>query len=320
MENAAGLVVSPKQVARAIGVSESSLKRWCDQGLIKTVRTRGGHRKMAVAEVLRFVREHDHQLASPEVLGLPAASGHAELGLARNVPLLVDALLKGDEVLARQIVFGLYLAKYPLSVIFDKAIAVAFHEIGDRWACHATDIYQERRGCEIALRILFELRRVQDAPEKKWFAIGGTIEGDLYSLASTMAELVLRDSGFRATALGSSIPFSSLMNAVRQTRPSVFWLSVSYIQSINDFIDEFALLFQTCSQVGTALVVGGGALTQDLRQRMNYSAYCDTMQHLEGFAKTLIRSLTLGEAASSRHQSSSSRVDPARSSHETGSE
>ena len=64
-------LVSPKQVARAIGVSESSLKRWCDQGLIKTVRTAGGHRKMTIAEVLRYVREQDHKLVSPEILGLP---------------------------------------------------------------------------------------------------------------------------------------------------------------------------------------------------------------------------------------------------------
>ena len=64
-------LVSPKQVARAIGVSESSLKRWCDQGLIKTVRTAGGHRKMDIAEVLRYVREQDHKLVSPEILGLP---------------------------------------------------------------------------------------------------------------------------------------------------------------------------------------------------------------------------------------------------------
>ena len=154
-------LVSPKQVARAIGVSESSLKRWCDQGLIKTVRTAGGHRKMAIAEVLRYVREQDHKLVSPEILGLPPVSEHASTGLTHGGPRLVDALLVGDELLARQIVFDLYLAKHSLSVIFDEVIAAAFREIGDRWACHDAEVYQERRACDIALRILFDLRRVQ---------------------------------------------------------------------------------------------------------------------------------------------------------------
>jgi excisionase family DNA binding protein len=290
-------LVSPKQVARAIGVSESSLKRWCDQGLIKTVRTAGGHRKIDIAEVLRYVREQDHRLVAPEILGLPPASDHASTGVTHGAQLLVDVLLAGDELVARQIVFDLYLAKHSQSVIFDEVIAAAFHEIGDRWACNEADIYQERRACEIAQRVLFDLRRVQQVPDRKWLATGGTIDGDQYSLPSAMAELVLRDCGFYATSLGTSIPFASLVKAVQETKPKLFWLSVSHIRERLDFITEFTALSQTCKAADTALVVGGRTLTEELRQRMTYSAYCDTMQHLEAFATTLHRSLTGGHKA-----------------------
>jgi methanogenic corrinoid protein MtbC1 len=285
-------LVSPKQVARAIGVSESSLKRWCDQGLIKTIRTAGGHRKMAIADVLRYLRERGQALVEPEVLGLPAVSPRAIGGLSNNRPRFVEALLAGEESLARQIVFDLYLAKHAQSVIFDEVFAVALREIGDRWACHDVDVYQERRGCEIALNILSDLRRVQHVPEKKWLAIGGTIEGDQYALPSTMAELVLRDCGFYATSLGSSIPLASLIKAVESTQPKLFWLSVSYIREGLDFVAGFSALSQACTAAGTALVVGGRALTEDLRHRMTYASFCDTMQHLEGFAQALYRSLS----------------------------
>ncbi len=280
-------LVSPKQVARAIGVSESSLKRWCDHGLIETVRTAGGHRKMPTTDVLRFIREHGHPLVSPEVLGLPPASEFAELGLTRGQPRMVDALLNGDELLARQIVFDLYLARHPISVICDEVFAAAFREIGDRWACHDADVYQERRSCEICIRILHEVRKIQRIPDGEWTATGGTIEGDHYSLPSAMVELVLRESGFRAMTLGTSIPIPSLIKAVRETKPKLFWLSVSHIPEGFSFIDEFAALSQTCVSAGTALAVGGRALTEDLRQRMTYSAFCDTMQHMEGFARAL---------------------------------
>jgi cobalamin-dependent methionine synthase I len=173
-------------------------------------------------------------------------------------------------------------------------IAAAFRDIGDRWACHDADVYQERRACEIALRVLFDLRRIQEVPERKWLATGGTIEGDLYSLPSAMAELVLRDCGFYATSLGTSIPFTSLVKAVHETKPKLFWLSVSHIREGLDFVTEFATFSQACTAADTALVVGGRALTEELRQRMTYSAYCDTMQHLEAFATTLYRSLTGG--------------------------
>lgn len=215
-------------------------------------------------------------------------------------PRLVDALLAGDELVARQIVFDLYLAKHSRSVIFDEVFAAAFREIGDRWACHDVDVYQERRGCEIALNILFDLRRVQQVPDRKWLAIGGTIEGDQYSLPSAMAELVLRDCGFYATSLGTSIPFASLIKAVESTQPKLFWLSVSHIREGLDFVAEFSALSQACTAAGAALVVGGRALTEGLRQRMTYAAFCDTMQHLESFAQTLHRTLSSGPSPRQR--------------------
>lgn len=290
MEQSSDLI-SPKQVARAIGVSESSLKRWCDQGLIKTVRTAGGHRKMQVADVMRFLRDRDQQLVDPEVLGLPAASDRAELGLARGRPLLAAALLEGNETVARQIVFDLYLARHPISVICDEVISGAFRDIGDRWECREADPYQERRGCEIALRLLFDLRQRQSPPAKTWTAIGGTIEGDQYALPSAMAELVLRAAGWNATSLGMSLPFASLIRSVEDNRPKLFWLSVSYIQPGIEFASEFGSLSKCCRETGTALVVGGRALSETLRHQMTYSAYCDTMQHLESFAQTLAQTL-----------------------------
>jgi len=280
-------LVSPKQVARAIGVSESSLKRWCDQGLIQTVRTAGGHRKMQISEVLRFIREKQQMLVSPEVLNLPPASDSAELGLSRGRDLLVAALLAGNESLANQIVINLYLAHHPMSLICDEVIAAAFHEIGDRWECREADPYQERRGCEIALRVLFELRRIQPAPEQSRLALGGTIEGDNYAIPSAMAELILREVGWNATSLGTSLPIDSLVRAVTDHRPPLFWVSISYILPSLDFVNEFARLSQACTASGTALIVGGRALTAELRQKMKYSSYCDTMQHLEAIARIL---------------------------------
>lgn len=279
-------LVSPKQVSRAIGVSESSLKRWCDQGLLQTVRTAGGHRKIEVSEVVRFIRDRNLALRAPEVLDLPPVSERAELGLVRGQSLLTSALLAGNELLVRQIIFDLYLAKHPVCVICDEVLAVAFREIGERWACQEADPFQERRGCEIAVRVMFDLRRCQRPPEPALNAIGGTIEGDQYSIPSTMAELVLRDAGWNAVSLGTSLPFSSLIRAVVETRPRLFWLSVSYIPPSIDFIKEFARLSQACMESGAALVVGGRALTESLRLKMTYSAYCDTMQHLERFART----------------------------------
>ncbi|MCA9071772.1 MAG: helix-turn-helix domain-containing protein, partial [Planctomycetaceae bacterium] len=112
--------LSPKQVARAIGVSESSLKRWCDQGLVPMVKTAGGHRRLLLADVLNFVRDSGRELTQPEVLGLPAAVGHGTRVLRTASDRLTEALIQGQEAVARQIVLDLHVQHHRVSVICDE--------------------------------------------------------------------------------------------------------------------------------------------------------------------------------------------------------
>ena len=63
-------LLSPRELADAIGASESSLKRWTDGGLIVATRTAGGHRRIPLAEAIRFIRETAQPVVRPEILGL----------------------------------------------------------------------------------------------------------------------------------------------------------------------------------------------------------------------------------------------------------
>lgn len=288
---------SPKQVARAIGVSESSLKRWCDQGLISIVKTAGGHRRLPLSGVLKFLRASQREAVHPEILGLPATSGKSDRMLTRVRERLSTGLLAGDEPLCRQIIFDLWLAGQHLAVIGDQVIAAAFTAIGEKWACREADVYQERRACEIMLRVLHEIQTGLTPGDPHWQALGGTPAGDQYTLPTTMAEIVLQEAGWQARSLGSSLPFDSMAAAIRENQPRLFWLSVSHIPDQQAFQDGFARLHATAAEMGTALAVGGFALRDEsLRQRLRYSAFCDTMQHLAEFAGTL-RSIPSGRPA-----------------------
>ena len=280
-------LLTPKQVARAIDVSESSVKRWCDKGVIQTQYTAGGHRRITMAEVLEFVRSGNYQLIHPEALGLPATSGESPRVVARGREQLTAALIAGDDARCRQIAIDLYLAEHSLSVICDDVFAAAFRQIGDRWSCGEVEVYQERRGCEITLRVLHELRALLPAPPiNAPLAIGGAASGDQYVLGTTMAELVLRDAKWNAVSLGENLPFQTVASAIKEHRPKILWLSCSHIPNEAEFVDGYAQLYEEYG-MDVAFVVGGYALTESVRQQMKFSAYCDNMQHLEGFAQTL---------------------------------
>lgn len=280
-------LLTPKQVARAIRVSESSVKRWCDKGVIPTRYTAGGHRRIPIGGLMDFLRSSKHELVDAEVLGLPATSGRTPRVIDRAAEQLTQALLEGDELRCRQIALDLYLAEHSISTICDEVLARSFEAIGDSWACGDAEVYQERRGCEVTLRVLHDFRALVSSPSADApLAIGGAPAGDQYSLGTAMAELVLRDNRWNAISLGDNLPFHTLAAAIRQHRPRLFWLSCSHLEDEQRFLHGYNELYDEYG-MDLAFVVGGRALTDSLRQRMKYAAYCDNMQHLESFAQSL---------------------------------
>lgn len=279
-------LLSPKQVAHAIGASESSLKRWCDQGLLNTVKTAGGHRRIPIQEALRFARERNLAAAAPHLMAMVTTTDRKSRRVENGPERLTEALLIGNETQCNAIVFEYFQAGVSVSRIFDDIVTPAFRTLGEKWECKELEIYEERSACQILLRILYELRLKQLPPASKRMAMGATCEGDPYTLPVMMGEIVLRSVGWDTRLLGSSIPLSSAVKAIQQHQPAIFWLSISSIADEIAFIAEFNDLHEAASTTNTAVVVGGRAVTPEIRTRLRYSAFCDTMQHLEEFAKT----------------------------------
>jgi excisionase family DNA binding protein len=279
---------SPKQVARAIGVSESTLKRWCDSDVIPMTKTAGGHRRIAVEAVIQYLRESGRQIVEPALLGLPVTAGKTEWTLSRATDRIVTGLVTCEESIVRQIVFDLLLANHSVTAIFDDVLAPALHRIGDQWSCGDVAVYQERQACEICMRCLHELRATSpQAAEPAPVATGATVEADIYTIPVTMAEIVLRNVGWDATALGTNLPFDTLCQAIERKKPRLFWLSVSFITDEQAFVSGVNRIFESAHQTNTAMVVGGQALSQDIRRRIQYSTFCESFRDLERFARSL---------------------------------
>lgn len=280
--------LTPKQVAQAIGMGESTVKRWCDQGLIPTESTPGKHRRLPLKGVIQFLRDYGHAMVKPELLGLPSLTGMSEALISRAVDDMRLALESGDDTRFRRHVLNLYFSKKSVCEICDWAITPAFHGIGDRWAHGTVDVYQERRACEICARALTELRGLIPAiPLSAPLAIGGTLSGDLYTLPTKIVELVLREAGWNAQNLGTNLPSESVSAALRSLRPRILWLSVAHIHDVEAFLRQYEPIYATAQAQGAAVVLGGNALTPDIRKSIQYAAYCDSFSHIVSFAASL---------------------------------
>ena len=137
------------------------------------VKTAGGHRRLALDDVVAFLRQTGHQIVRPELLGLPPARSQNPATIERGRVLVREALLAGEEDSCRRIVMDLYLAGASVCEIGDQVLAGAFHDIGDAWECGEVSVYRERRGCEIAMHTLHDLRgALPESPLDAPLAIG----------------------------------------------------------------------------------------------------------------------------------------------------
>ncbi len=287
---------SSAEAARALGVSESSLKRWCDRGHLPFARTAGGHRRLSAPAVLAFAREHGHALVELTAPSIARAAAYGDD--ASRAKLLAGLLRDGSEQRVRQLLRSLLAAECSPGDVCDLVIAPAFAALGEAWSAGTLEIYQERRAYELIVRALIEWQVL--APEltrRAPVAIGGSFEQDPYAIPTLMAEVTLRHLRYDARSLGVGLPVEALVAAVRSSRPRLVWMSVGQVDDEDALVARVARLEHAAQKAGAALVLGGRALSAPMRSRLRCAAFCDGMRQLASFARALSPKTVKAQAA-----------------------
>ncbi len=256
----ARIYISPRDLADILQVSESSVKRWADEGRIRATRTLGGHRRIAVSDAIDFVRRSGLPVAFPERLGLrfppPGASG----GAGGESPFL-GLLEKGDVSGALRWVMAEHFRGRSLAELADGPIAEAFHVIGEFWKQSPSGILVEHRAVQIcggAIRVIEN--SLPDPAETAPLALGGAPSDDIYALPSLLLSASLKEVGFRTVNLGPDLPFEALESGLHAYKPSLIWLSFSCrvpAKRREEFEAQLCRLAKEAASWGGRLVFGG---------------------------------------------------------------
>ena len=277
-----------QRVAKALGVSVSTIKRWVDSGMIRAARTVGKHRLIPFSEALRLAREQGFPEANLEVL-----SGLAPLGIAEAVPggpveHLEGLLREGRAAEAKTFIHSLYNSGWDPVALADDVIRRTMEQIGHGWMVGSLDVYQEHEATQVVAAAVRDLvDRVRAERRGGPLAMGATTEGDPYVLAGLLGELVLLEQGWRVRNLGVNLPLRSLAHAAIRHRPRLIFVSASYLKDEEQFVREYASFRESAAVAGAAVIVGGQALGPALRSRLVFAGHGDRMAHLAEFARRL---------------------------------
>lgn len=282
------LYLSTLQTAEALGVSVSTVKRWVDVGVLPAHRTAGGHRKLLRAEVLALARQGDLPRGDLAAVS-PVSANDPAVDLKAAVIGLGKALLEGQGTEVSAIIRHAYASGVAVETLADHLIAPALAKVGHDWETARIDVWQEHRGTQLCAAALYDLKNELEAraERNRPVAVGAAPEGDPYLLPTLLAQGVLLDTGWEAVNLGPHTPLPSLTKSLKELRPQLLWLSVSYLDNKAAFIDTYKELYRVAERQGVAVAVGGHALTGAIRSAIPYTTHGDGLSHLAAFARTL---------------------------------
>lgn len=242
-------------VARALGVGVSSIKRWTDEGELRSIRTVGGHRRYELGALWQFARARnltteglpplDDVAIDPSALIAPSAE---EL-----CGTLVAALRDGDSVVIRRA-----LARHAVwdggpASFFDRIVGRALELIGDDWAAGDATVDEEHRASAALVEWLERLR--PESEPSPQLALLSCPPGELHEIPLRMARVILEWNGWSTDYLGASLPWDAFVNAIESHRPR---LVLSSARSAEAFEGQgFAKIAALCHRRNTLLGIGG---------------------------------------------------------------
>ncbi len=233
--------LSSAEASALAGVAPSTVKRWADEGLLPCVRTAGGHRRFLQVDVERLVS----QLREPS---RPLAEGDGWLG----------PLLHPDP---HALIGHLYTTRARLGTWHAAADALGggLRELGEAWASGRILVLEEHAASERVRRALAQVCSSVPVSAAAPQCLLATAAEDDHGLGLCLAELTLREAGWRAMWAGPRSPLNELVDVVQAGAVRMVGLSASEHTRANNKAVRLQAekLAQVCRLRRIPLVLGG---------------------------------------------------------------
>lgn len=279
--------VSPRDLAAAVDVSESSLKRWADAGRLQVVRTAGGHRRIPLAEAVRFVREARLALVDPGRLGLPDLGTITPGDALPTIESLVELFGRHQGREVERVLLRAYLAGVGVAELADGPIRGSMEHVGRLYEDGPEGIAVEHGAVDACIGGLSAIRQLLIPPSDAPVAAGGAVVGDPYILPTLSVAMVLEEAGFRAINVGPNTPIDALDAVVRREGAMLVWRSFGIELGRRAVEHEVEAIESLVERTGCDAVLGGRAWSLGPSGPSKLSFF-SSLRELSGYARGLL--------------------------------
>jgi excisionase family DNA binding protein len=281
--------LTTREVARLCRVSDATVKRWEEAGLLKSERTSGGHRRFRAEEVARFQRRQN--IGAEQTHGVESARAalrRRRIKKSYSNSLLFHSLLAGREVEAANILISAHLHGKPLAQIFDEAVCPAMRRVGELWFDGEINVAQEHLAARAAYNAVYKLRESVPFRETNGkLAFCCAIEGDFHEFPTHLAQMILENERWEAMNFGASTPLYSLTDEVLYHSPEIVCISAAIINDYERLARDYKEFRARLAKLKIPVVLGGRAFAAErFRARFPAEFHAENFTQFGEFVKS----------------------------------
>jgi excisionase family DNA binding protein len=247
--NRAGLLLTSSRVAELLEVHSSTIKRWCDEGILPAERTEGGHRRIRFDDALSTGRSQGHSTFLDRFhpwernvwLAISSIEDRGSFDRLHNLALSWLSAGETDRM-------GLLLyeagrrPKIPFHRFLDEGIRGFMARVGEEWQKGRLAIGEEHMATQMVMEVLLRLRgswdevdlaRI-DSLDPPPVAIVGAMEGDHHALGAQSVRVLLEREGWKVYFLGADVPLEEFAEIQRSQGASLVCISFSPENNLPD--------------------------------------------------------------------------------------
>ena len=233
--------ISTKEAMALLGVGSTTIKRWTDDDKLRSMRTKGGHRRFSRSDIDQFLSEQ----TKPGGNITSARRWIQLLGEQRDYALLRRELTR---------LHG-HFGDWFQSADFLAGVAA---QMGADWADGKSSIVEEHIAIstlDLALGIVSASFPIANGAP---VCVLATLSREHHALGLSLTRLCMRSAGFDVIWIGVDTPVDELVDYLSKTRPAVLGLSASRWSTDYGFLARaYRELAATCPGTGTELILGG---------------------------------------------------------------
>lgn len=252
---------SSKQVAKLLGVNESSVKRWADSGMLGCYKTPGGHRKFKKSDIMLFSVKFSYELKRNTFSDQYTDTFQ---GKVFNFDKINTVFLKklftcSDEELLDYI-YSLHITGLSITEFYDSVLGKTMLMVGEMWKKKKITIEQEHILTSKMTKAIIKLHGKLESKLKNGLtAFCGCLEKELHELPLLSVNNALQYNGWNTVYAGVNLPVKSFISGIETYKPDLVCLSATIIEDKSRFEKGTKKIYDASKAVGANFIIGGSA-------------------------------------------------------------